>query len=95
MSHQRYDDELLRRLRNDIPIAWLIQHLAWPCKTREGKFVFLCPQCNETESGVNPRTNLGRCFPCEINFNPIDFTMSARQCDFCTAVDHLIPLLPG
>ena len=35
MSHKRYDDELLRRLRNDIPIAWLIQHLGWPCKMRE------------------------------------------------------------
>ena len=95
MSHQRYDDELPRRLRNDIPIASLIKHLAWSCKIRDGRFVFLCPHCNETESSVNPRTNLGRCFRCETNFNPIDFTMCARQCEFRVAVDHLIPLLPG
>ena len=37
MSDQRYDDEFLRRLRNDIPIAQLIQHLAGPAKcAREG-----------------------------------------------------------
>ena len=94
MAHQRYDDEILRRLRNDIPIAGLIQHLGWPCKTRNGRFVFLCPHCHETESAVNPRTNLGRCFHCGTNFNPIDFTICAWQCDFRAAVDHLIPLLP-
>jgi len=94
MAHQRYDDAILRRLRNDIPIAELIRHLAWPCKIRDGRFVFLCPHCNETESAVNPRTNLGRCFHCETNFNPIDFTMFAWQCDFRGAVEHLIPLLP-
>ena len=75
MPQQRYDDELLRRLRNDIPLDGLIQHLGWPCKQRQGKFVFVCPACNETESDVNPRTNLGRCFHCGTNFNPIDFTM--------------------
>ena len=93
MSHQRYDDDFLRRLRNDIPIAWLIQQLDWPCKTRQGRFVFLCPRCNETESSVNPRTNLARCFHCETNFNPIDFTMCAWQCDFRDAVEYLVPLL--
>jgi len=94
MAHERYDDEFLRRLRNDIPIARLIQHLGWPCKTRDGRFAFLCPHCHETESAVNPRTNLGRCFHCGTNFNPIDFTICAWQCDFRAAVDHLIPLLP-
>ena len=93
MSHQRYDDEFLRRLRNDIPLAWLLQHPQWPCKTREGRFVFLCPCCNESESSVNPRTNLGRCFHCETNYNPIDFTMCAWQCDFRDAVEHLATLL--
>lgn len=93
MSHERYNDALLRRLRNDIPVAWLIEQLGWPCKRREGRFVFVCPCCNEMESGVNPRTNLGRCFHCERNFNPIDFTMCAWKCDFRVAVDYLIPLL--
>ena len=94
MSHKRYDDELLRRLRNDIPVDWLIKHLGWPCKMRNGQFVFLCPLCSETQSAVNPKTNLGRCFLCETNFNPIDFTMSACSCEFGKAVEYLIPLLP-
>jgi len=94
MSHKRYDDELLRRLRNDIPVDRLIKHLDWPCKMRSGSFVFVCPRCNETQSAVNPRTNLGRCFRCEANFNPIDFTICACRCDFGEAVEYLIPLLP-
>jgi hypothetical protein len=94
MSHKRYDDELLRRLRNDIPIDWLIKHLGWPRKMRSGSFVFVCPRCNETQSAVNPRTNLGRCFRCETNFNPIDFTICACRCGFGEAVEYLIPLLP-
>jgi DNA primase len=94
MSDQRYDDEFLKRLRNDIPITKVIQHLDWPCKVRDGRFVFLCPRCQETESAVNSRTNLGRCFHCETNFNPIDFTICAWRCDFRTAVKHLTPLLP-
>jgi DNA primase len=94
MSDQRYDDEFLRRIRNGIPMAQLIQHLGWPWKVREGRFVFLCPCCQETESAVNPRTNLGRCFHCETNFNPIDFMICAWRCDFRTAVEHLTPLLP-
>jgi DNA primase len=94
MSDQRYDDEFLKRLRNDIPISKVIQHLDWPCKVRDGRFVFLCPRCQETESAVNPRTNLGRCFFCETNYNPIDFTIHAWRCDFRTAVEHLKLLLP-
>ncbi len=94
MPHERYDDELLRRLRNDIPVDWLIRHLGWPSKIRTGQFVFVCPHCNETQSAVNPRTNLGRCFRCETNFNPIDFTICAHQCEFRAAVEYLIPLLP-
>jgi hypothetical protein len=94
MSQLHYDKALLRRLRNDIPVAWLIEHLNWPCKRREGKFVFLCPRCREMESDVNPRTNLARCFWCETNFNPIDFMICAWECDFRAAAEHLIPLLP-
>ncbi len=88
-----YDDQLLRRLRNEIPTDWLIKRLGWPCKTRAGKFVFLCPICNETESGVNPRTNLARCFKCETNFNPIDFLMRARAFDFPETIEFLKPFL--
>ena len=90
---KRYSAELLRRLRNEIPIDWLISYLRWPHKRRNGQFVFVCPLCSESESDVNPKTNLGRCFHCERNFNPIEFTMAVQAVEFVEAVEFLKPLL--
>ena len=95
MPSHRYDDEFLRRLRNEIPIDWLIVYLRWPHKRVSGRFVFVCPRCGESQSDVNHETNLGRCFCCETNFNPIDFTMSANGWEFMTTVEFLKPLLPS
>lgn len=89
-----YDDALLHRLRNDISWPSLLRQLDWPHKRRAGQLAFLCPCCHEYQSAVNPRTNLGRCFACETNFNPIDLTMVVQGCDFVTAVQYLKPLLP-
>ena len=88
-----FDDDFLRRLRNDISWELLLEQLRWPHKQRQGQLAFLCPCCAEYVSAVNPRTNLGRCFHCERNFNPIDFTMAVEQCDFVVAVAYLKPLL--
>jgi hypothetical protein len=88
-----FDDGFLRRLRNDISWELLLEQLRWPHKQRQGQLAFLCPSCGEYLSAVNPRTNLGRCFRCERNFNPIDFTMVAEKCDFVDAVAFLKPLL--
>ena len=49
-----------------------------------------CPTCDESRSDLNPQENLVRCFHCETNFNPIDFTMAARRCDFVEAVHYLL-----
>jgi len=88
--------ELLYRLRNDIPLERLIaDHLNWPCKRREGRFVFVCPRCGESLTAVNPHTNLGRCFRDEENFNTIDFVMLATGRDFVEAVQFLTELLPA
>ncbi len=89
-----YDDAFLRRLRNDISWSNLLRQLDWPHKRRAGQLAFLCPCCHEYQSTVNPRTNLGRCFACETNFNPIDLTMAVQGCDFVRAVHYLKPLLP-
>jgi hypothetical protein len=94
MPTKRYDDELLRRLRNEIPTDWLIQQLSWPSKHREGRFTFVCPRCGEMDSAVKRDTNLARCFHCATNFNPIDFVMVAHEWDFVQAVEYLTPLLP-
>lgn len=89
-----FSDLLLRRLRNEISWPTLLKRLRWPHKRRENQLAFLCPRCREYRSAVNPRTNLGRCFYCETNFNPIDFTIAVEECDFVTAVEYLLALLP-
>ncbi len=86
----RYSKELLRELRNDIPIAWLIaEGLELPSKISEGYFRFLCPRCREFNTATNSRTNLARCFRCNENFNPIDIVMIARRANFTEAVQFL------
>jgi DNA primase len=87
---RRYSGQLLRRLRNDINIPFLIAEvLDWPSKFSEGYFRFLCPLCSEFNCAVNPKINLGRCFRCQRNFNPIDFVMAVDQCTFVEAVELL------
>lgn len=90
-----FSRQLLYRLRNHVPLDRLIADtLDWPSKTREGQFCFLCPACGEFRTAVHPRTNLGRCFCCQRNFNPIDFVMLATERDFVDTVYFLTPLLP-
>ncbi len=87
--------QLLFRLRNEIPLERVIaEHLNWPSKRREGRFLFVCPRCGESQTAVNPQTNLGRCFRCEANFNSIDFVMLVTGRDFVETVHFLETLLP-
>lgn len=87
---KRYSKEKLRKLRNDIPISILIKDiLKLPSKFMDGYFCFLCPVCSEFMSATNPKTNLGRCFRCEKNFNPIDMTMIVKNYNFRDAVEYL------
>ena len=90
----RFSSGLLRSLRNDLPINDLIRfRLDVPWKEREGHLRFLCPLCSEFHTATNPKTNLGRCFRCGVNFNPIDLVMALEQCRFVDAVKILAPLL--
>lgn len=89
---RRYTDRQLWQLRNELALPRLLKRLRWPHRRRDGQLAFLCPCCGETRSDLNPQENLLRCFHCETNFNPIDFTMAARQCDFVAAVDYLLSL---
>ncbi len=86
---RRIGDAELRRLRNDVDIAELIRHLGVPWKRRDGYFRFLCPICGEFNTATNPRTNLGRCFRCRENFNPIDLVMRVERLSFLQAVEFL------
>ena len=56
--------DLLRRIRNDLPMPVTIAHLGRdgpPSKMSEGHFHFLCPRCGEMRATVNPRNNLAHC----------------------------------
>ena len=87
--NRRISDHELRKLRNAIPIAGLIDHFEIPWKIRDDLFRFRCPLCGEDHSATHPKTNLARCFRCERNFNTIDFVMLVRQSSFLEAVRYL------
>ena len=89
---RRFTDNQLWRLRNEVPLPPLLRRLHWPHRRRGSQLLFLCPRCGESRSDLNPQENLVRCFHCETNFNPIDFTMAARDCDFVEAVHYLLSL---
>ncbi len=90
----RYTSDDLMRMRNQIPIAYLIAEvLELPWKRSEGYFRFLCPDCTEFNTATNEKTNLARCFRCERNFNPIDMVMAVKRCSFLQAAKFLAPLL--
>jgi hypothetical protein len=80
--------DLLRRLRNDLPMPVTIAALGRdgpPGKISEGYFRFLCPRCGEMRATVNPRNNLAHCFCCQKNLNNIDLLITLGY-DFRSAV---------
>ncbi len=89
-----FSSQELFMLRNHIPIDTLIEkHLKLPSKFSEGFFRFLCPLCNEFQTATNPKTNLGRCFRCERNFNTIDMVMICKGLKFVEGVKYLKMIL--
>lgn len=86
--------DLLRRLRNDLELPTVVEHLGIPTKRRGNRLAFRCPDCSTFQAAVNPYVNLGRCFNCQRNFNPIDLVMVERAYSFLEAVDFLQRLLP-
>jgi len=80
--------DLLRRLRNDLPMPVTIAALGGagpPGKISEGYYRFLCPRCGEMRATVNPRKNLAHCFCCGQNLNNIDLLLTLDY-DFRAAV---------
>src|SRR5277367_2704115 len=87
--------DLLRRLRNDLPMPVVIAALGDdgpPSKRSEGYYRFLCPHCGDLRATVNPRNNLAHCFSCQKNLNNIDLLITLGY-DFRTAVAVLERLL--
>jgi DNA primase len=89
MAKTQYTRNELFVLRNHIPVEALIQQLGIPSKMSEGCFRFCCPVCREFDTGVNPATNLARCFACEKNYNTIDLVMRVKKSDFIHSVKFL------
>jgi hypothetical protein len=90
MNNRCFSSSQLYALRNQINVQMLIEKtLSIPCQMAKGCFRFLCPLCNRFDTAVNPKTNLGRCFRCEKNFNTIDLVMLIRQVDFVHSVKFL------
>jgi hypothetical protein len=88
---KKFSDEELVRIRNLLPVRWVIEVLLQlPCGEVEGVYRFSCPKCNESQTGLNPNTNLARCFSCEKNFNPIDLVMTDRKLSFVSSVKWLL-----
>lgn len=75
--------------RNHILITDIVKELKVPHKTSEGFFRFLCPLCDDFHTATNTKTNLGRCFRCKKNFNPIDFVIAVENCRFLDAIEFL------
>ena len=73
-----YTDDFLKRLRNQVNIDRVIDLLM--LDTRQGNNLrrFRCPLCDRFHTATNPKTNLGRCFECQKNFNPIDLVVDYR-----------------
>jgi len=86
----------LRVLRNEIPIDRVIARLAIPAKPDlDGYLRFRCPLCAEFHTATHPRTNLARCFRCQVNFNTIDLVIAERNVSFLQATRFLLAIREG
>lgn len=84
---RKITEEQLKKLRYDLCIKRVITELLEiPSKDVEGIFRFLCPTCREFTTAIKPKTNLSRCFRCEVNYNTIDLVMKDHSLSFVEAV---------
>ena len=89
MASPRYTRQYLFFLRNHIPIVRVIEALSIFSSNQAGKYRFSCPVCNGQNTGVNPKTNLARCFNCEKNYNTIDLVIKVMNISFLQSVAYL------
>jgi len=95
MERKRFNDKLLRAIRNELSVRYVFEELCgYECKEIEGQTKFVCPCCHEMRTSIHPEENLGRCFRCNRNYNPIDFVMCARQLSFVESVKFLARNFP-
>jgi hypothetical protein len=93
--NKRFTAKELYLIRNAINLPILLQTLGIPCKEVEGFYRFICPDCCEMRTAINPKTNLGRCFRCNKNFNTIEISMKTWRLGFVDTVKQLKQLFPN
>ncbi len=84
-----YSNEFIRMLRNKFVIVRAISVLNLETRGYNGIIRFRCPLCHRFHTATNSKTNLGRCFDCQTNFNPIDLVMAATRYNFIETVEFL------
>ena len=85
-----FSSNLLRRLRNEVPIDWvIISLLRMEVKNPHGILRFRCPLCFNFHTATKDETNLARCFDCKNNFNSIELVMAVDGRSFIEAVEFL------
>ncbi len=85
----RIPDIELYALRNQVPLHQLMKTLGIPVKWQEEFWRFQCPRCEDFNTAINPKNNLGRCFKCAENFNTIDIVIKNRGWSFTVAIEFL------
>lgn len=90
-----FSPNLLRTLRNEISIDWvIISLLKMEVKNPNGILRFRCPLCLNFHTATKDETNLARCFDCKNNFNPIELVMAVAGRSFIEAVEFLMDNTP-
>ena len=87
---RRFSAQELSYLRNEIPIERVIKlFVSLPTDSRSGKLSFACPVCHGSNTSINAKHNLARCFDCRQNFNTIEIVMHQLQINFVDSVKWL------
>ena len=92
-AKKKYPNSLLIKLRNTIPIKWLIFEKLKIEAHFDKVWRFKCPVCKEFNTAIKKETNLSRCFSCQQNFNPIDIVINNKKYEFVESVEYLLPYL--
>ncbi len=88
-----FSKQQLHNLRNNIPIANLINDVLSLKSIFNGVWRFQCPLCQQFNTATKENTNLARCFSCQRNFNTIEITIYSKKWNFKQSVGFLLPYL--
>ena len=88
-----FTKQQLFQVRNEMDIDYLISNKLNLERQFNGMWRFRCPLCQQFNTATQKKTNLGRCFSCQQNFNTIDLVIYTKKINFVPAVQWLLSLL--